>query len=351
MSLSRMALHLNLSITTVSRALGGHSDVSAITRLRVEAEALRIGYRPHEGARRLRKGRADAVGLILPTGIGRFDDPFFLRLLSAVGPALAEAGLDLLVSSAPPGEAELAAYRHMVEGRKVDAFLLARMRARDPRVDYLQTEAVPFVAHGRGASRHPYAFVDTDGTAIVAQATTRLIDFGHRDIAFLAAVGDLSFSIAREAGWRQALTEAGLPATAIFRAEPTEAGGFDAMHSLLRSVAPGNVQVSAVVCATERMTVGVLHALAETGLRAGRDLSVIGFDDHAFSAHTAPPLTTIAQPIEAAGRRMVAMLTQILAGTEPKTLFEIMPAHLIARASDGPAVETNRIETLTGQTP
>ena len=245
----------------------------------------------------------------------------------------------------------------MVEGRKVDAFLLARMRARDPRVDYLQTEAVPFVAHGRGASRHPYAFVDTDGTAIVAQATTRLIDFGHRGIAFIAAVGDLSFvrdlsfSIAREAGWRQALTEAGLPATAIFRAEPTETGGFDAMHSLLRSVAPGNVQVSAVVCATDHMAVGVLHALAETGLRAGRDLSVIGFDDHAFSAHTAPPLTTIAQPIEAAGRRMVAMLTQILAGAEPKTLFETMPAHLIARASDGPAVETNRIETLTRQTP
>ena len=73
-----MALHLNLSITTVSRALGGHSDVSAITRLRVEAEALRIGYRPHEGARRLRKGRADAVGLILLTGIGRFDDPNLL---------------------------------------------------------------------------------------------------------------------------------------------------------------------------------------------------------------------------------------------------------------------------------
>ncbi len=350
MSLSRISRKLDLSITTVSRALGGHSDVSSATRARVEAEALRIDYRPHEGARRLRRGRADAVGLILPTGIGRFDDPFFLRLLSAVGPALAEAGLDLLVSSAPPGDAELAAYRHMVEGRKVDAFLLARMRVRDARVDYLQNAAVPFVAHGRSSSKRPYAFVDTDGTQVVAQATSRLIGFGHRSIAFLAASGDLSFSIARESGWRQALTEAGLIATAIFQAEPTEAGGFDAMHALLCSVAPGDLQVSAVVCATDRMAVGVLHALAETGLRAGRDISVIGFDDHAFSTHTAPPLTTIAQPIEAAGRRMVAMLTQILAGADPETLFEIMSAQLIARASDGPAAEQSRIETTKGQT-
>ena len=337
MSLARISRTLGLSITTVSRALGGHADVSVATRARVESEAARIGYRPNQDARRLRLGRADAVGLILPTGAGRFDDPFFLRLLSAVGPALAAIGLDLLVSAVPPGAAEMAAYRHMVESRRVDGFLVARTRAEDPRLAYLQKTGMPFVAHGRSEAARPYAHVDTDGTAAVALATRRLIGFGHRDIAFINAAGGFNFARQREAGWRSALGAAGLSASLLRSAEPHVAGGFAAMHALLRSAVP----VTAILCATDRIAVGVLHALSETGLRAGRDVSVIGFDDHAFSAHTDPPLTTISQPVEQAGMRMVAMLVELLAGADPAGLAEIMPALLVARASDGPVGPTH----------
>ena len=202
--------------------------MSATTGLRVQLEILRIGYCPYECTRWLRRWRADAVGLILLPGFGRFEDPFFLRLLSAVGRALAKAEADLPVSSAPPGKAALAAYRHMVQGREVDA--------------------------------RP-------------------------------------------------------PACALW---------------------------------TRRWT--VFRRKMSPSWRAGRDLPVIGFDDHAFSSHTAPPLTTIAQPIGAVGRRMVVILTQILAGAEQKMFFEIMPAHLIARASDGSAAQTSRIEILRTQT-
>ena len=70
---------LGLSVTTVSRALGGFPEVSAATRARVLAEAARIGYRPNQIARRLRHGRSEAIGLVLPAEPGQFDDPFFLR--------------------------------------------------------------------------------------------------------------------------------------------------------------------------------------------------------------------------------------------------------------------------------
>ena len=340
MSLTQISQVLGLSVTTVSRALGGYSDVAAATCARVRAEAARIGYRPHVGARKLRLGRADAVGLILPTGAGRFDDPFFLRLISGVGPALATAGLDLLVSAAPPGDSEMRAYRHMVEGRRVDGFLLARMRDQDKRVAYLQAMNLPFVAHGHTEALRPYAFVDTDGASAVAAATRRLIGFGHREIAFIGAGGGLNFSTIREAGWRLALSEVGLATSLIHHQEATETGGFTAMHDLLRSAAA----VSAVVCATDRIAVGVLHALAETALRAGRDIAVIGFDDHAFSAHTDPPLTTIAQPIEEAGRRMVAMLVALFGGADPRDLSEIMPTMLISRTSDARPHNPNAAE-------
>jgi LacI family transcriptional regulator len=283
------------------------------------------------------------VGLILPTGIGEFDDPFFLRLLSAIGPALADAGLDLLVSAAPPGEPELRAYRHMVESRRVDGFLLARTRAHDPRVAYLQQAGVSFVAHGRSQTAHPFAYVDTDGMAAMAEATRRLIGFGHRRIGFISASGGLNFAAHREAGWRDVMQRSGLACDLFGADEPDEAGGFRATHSLLASAR----DVSALITATDRMAAGSLHALAETGLRAGRDISLIGFDNHRFTAHTDPPLTTISQPIEQAGERMVAMLLSLFAGGDPSELHEILPATLIPRDSDGPiitqAASTSRI--------
>ncbi len=66
MSLKAIAAELGISVTTVSRALGGFSDVSASTRARVEAEARRRGYRPNTPARRLKTGKTDAVGFGLP---------------------------------------------------------------------------------------------------------------------------------------------------------------------------------------------------------------------------------------------------------------------------------------------
>ena len=76
MSLSRIATALGLSVTTVSRALGGYRDVAEATRQRVEAEAQRIGYRANATARRLQGGRSDAVGVVLPTG--SFQTPYGL---------------------------------------------------------------------------------------------------------------------------------------------------------------------------------------------------------------------------------------------------------------------------------
>jgi LacI family transcriptional regulator len=92
-----------------------------------------------------------------------------------------------------------------------------------------------------------------------------------------------------------------------------------------------------VLCATDRLAVGALHAVSHAGLRVGRDISLIGYDDLPMASCTEPPLTTIEQPVFRAGARMVAMLVALLGGADPATLREVWPARLIPRASDGPA--------------
>jgi LacI family transcriptional regulator len=335
LSLARIAWSLGLSVTTVSRALGGYDDVAPSTRQRVLDEAARINYRPNNAARRLRLGRAEAIGMVLPTEQGQFEDPFFLRMLSAVGPRLAAAGLDLLVSAAPPGQDEMRIYRHMVEGRRVDGMLLARTRRHDERISYLLDRALPFVAHGRTEETRPYAHLDIDGAQAMADATNRLIGLGHGHIGLINAPDRYMFAHHREAGWRHALRAAGLATGPVRQGEPTEDNGFRLMGELLREAPPP----TAVLCATDRFAVGALHALAFAGLRAGRDVSVIGYDNASVATYTDPPLTTIEQPMTRAAERMVEMLLDLIGGADPAGMAEIWPARLLARASDGPCAE------------
>jgi LacI family transcriptional regulator len=333
MSLAKIAANLGISITTVSRALGGYADVASATRQRVQDEAQRLRYRPNENARRLRRGRADAIGIIVPAAPGDFGDPFFLRMLAAIGPALAQANLDMLVTTARPGAEELRAYRQMVETRKVDGLLLARTRRRDERISYLLDHGMPFVAHGRAAETRPFAWLDIDGEAACKAATERLVGLGHRRIGLINAPAIYSFAHHREAGWHAALWAAQLPPGPIAHVEPSEEAGFVAARSMLRDAAPP----SAILCATDRLAVGCLHALADAGLRAGRDVSVIGYDNLPVATYTDPPLTTIAQPIERAAARMVEMLLALIGGAAPDGMQELWQAELIQRASDGPA--------------
>ena len=331
MSIRTLANNLGLSVTTVSRALAGYTDVAATTRERVQREAARSGYQANPVARRLRTGRSGTVGIVVPAEQGTFDQ-FFLAMLGAIGPLLSRAGLDLVLMGAPPGDSELHAYSQLVEQHRVDGIVLARTRRDDARIRYLQERGVPFVAHGRSETRSGFAFLDIDGEAAFAQATQRLIEFGHDNIALINAPGHYTFAHHRAAGWRNTLAAGGLPPGTMLEAEAAEEHGFRLMQQLLALRRPP----TAVLCATDRMAVGALHALASTGLRAGRDVSVIGYDDLPIASYTDPPLTTLEQPISRMAQRLVEMLLALLGGAEPSAFAEVWPARLIARQSDGP---------------
>jgi LacI family transcriptional regulator len=348
MSLREIAAALGLSVTTVSRALAGHGDVAAPTRARVAAEADRRGYSPNPLASRLRRGRSEAVAVVVPAEPGHFNDPFFTELLLGLGEALSAVDLELLVCAARPGAEEMKAYRRLVEGRRVDGVVLARMRVEDERAAWLQARGFPFVCHGRTQAPRPVAGVDTDGEAAVAAATRRLIELGHRRIAMIGALSAYSFARDREAGWRRALAAARLAPGPLLAAEPSEEEG----HRLAGAMLAARDAPTAIVCATDRLAIGALAAIAGAGLRAGRDVSVIGFDDLPAASWTDPPLTTIRNPARPMAKRLVEMLCAIIGGRAPGEFAELFDAPLVPRASDGPppraASRPRRTGTLQG---
>ena len=335
MNLEALARLLGLSKTTVSRALAGYPDVSAKTRDRVLDAARHHGYQPNPFAQGLRSGRTSQVGVVVPANAGGASSPFFLDLLLSASQSLADRGFDLLLTSAPMGEAETLALRRLVEVRRADAVIVGQTRRHDARVGYLLDRGVPFVCHGRTEESRPYAFVDLDGERAFRTACERLLELGHRRIAYVGASAEIyTYAAHRRAGYEAGLRSAGIAPdpTLIVEGEGGEALGRAAVAELLqRAEAP-----SAFLCATDLEAVGALHAIAAAGLVAGRDVSVIGHDDLPLSRHTDPPLTTWSQAYAAIGVRLVEILVELLAGSRPADHGEIWTTELVNRASVGP---------------
>jgi LacI family transcriptional regulator len=332
-NLKLLAKSLGLSITTVSRALDGYSDVAPATRKRVQAAAQAMNYRPNPAARSLRRRKAEAVAVTLPTEPGKFGPPIFLNMLAACGQRLAEEGLDLMLLPTAGRAGEMDTYRRLLDGRRADAVIVVRTRLEDERVAFLKERGIPFVTHGRTARSDEHAFIDGDGAAGFRDAARQLASFGHRRIAHIAAPQDLTFAHLRRKGWLKGLEEAGDGEPIEYTAQPTEAGGYEAAQWLLQQSAPP----TALLCATDSMAIGALSALKERGFTAGREIAVIGHDNLPSAAFTDPPLSSMEIAAPDVGRQLAEMLIARLGGREAGELQTILPVRQVPRATHGPA--------------
>ena len=204
-TLKTIAEATGYSVTTVSRALAGYSDVAERTRKLIVETAEQLGYQPNITARQLRQKRTNTVGLILPTFSPRFSDPFFSELLAGIGNQAALSRYDLLISTQAPGPDELEAYRRIAGGQRVDGLLIVRAREQDPRIKYLQEIGLPFVVFGRSHLDQDYPYVDVNGELGLHVLTKHFIGLGHRRIGYISAPPDLTFAHLRLSGYRRAL--------------------------------------------------------------------------------------------------------------------------------------------------
>jgi LacI family transcriptional regulator len=333
-TLKDLAEKLDLSITTVSRALAGYGDVAEATRKRVQQAATEMGYVPDVTARRLQSGRTDTIGFVIPTFGPRFSDPYFSELLAGIGNEAARHNFDLLVSTrAPDTPEEDAAYQHMIEGRLVDGLLVVRTRVRDRRIAYLGRVGFPFVAFGRSDLEVDFPYVDEDGFQGFELVTQHLIDHGHRRLAFISAPQDLMFCTHRRSGLEAALQRNGLclPPEYCITSDLTQRGGYAAMNQLL-DLSP---RPTAVVACNDLMALGAISAAQRRGLTVGRDIALTGFDDIPLAENAQPPLTTVRQPIYDIGRQISNMLIRLIRGEELAERHVLLQPQLVVRESSG----------------
>ncbi len=342
MKLRDLARHLNLSSSTVSRALNGYADVNAETRARVQKEAERQGYIPHPAGLKLRTGRTDMICVILPRPQVQFATPFFLDILTGVDEVLSPTRFELIVTAVRERDDETATFRRIVESRRVDGLIFGRTRTRDARIAYLLEREFPFVALGRSGNDRRFAFIDIDHETSGRIAAERLAAAGHCRIALINTLREFNYSRLCAKGFAAGLaaSRVALDESLIVNADMTEESGFAAMRALFAMCPPP----TAVVCGNDMLAFGALRAIRAAGLQPGSDIGVIGCDDHPLARTTAPPLTSFAAPVRAAGAQAARMLLQLIDGASPDRLQEVWEPQLVARASDGGAPPRSRVK-------
>ena len=334
MNIQELAAELRLSVSTVSKALNGRPDVSAATRERVQQAARIYGFTPDPAARRLRTQMTETVAFVISGAQTAFANPFFVDMLVGVNEVMDSRGYQVIVASARSAETEIDLFKRLIERRRIDALMFGRTRRQDERTAFLLERDIPFVTFGRSEASDDFAYVDIDHRVVGRAACARFIALGHRRIALLHAQEHLMSSHLERLGYEEALRAAGIEFDPALRVEAqmTEQAGAAAARTLLELPDPP----TAFVCGHDLIALGVTRAASETGKVPGRDIGVIGGDNHPIGRYVQPALTTFTADTDRAGRKMAEMLLERLAGKPARELQEVWAPELIVRASDGP---------------
>jgi DNA-binding LacI/PurR family transcriptional regulator len=283
-----------VSQSTVSRVLNDRVTtvpIAAVTRERVLEAADRLGYRPNPLARGLRGAKTMLLGIIVREIAG----PFFAPAVEAVSMRARERHYNVVLGSAHSQADEAIELHAVLETRHCDGIiLLGDMRDQPRLLEDLAASRVPVVALWQGGPLPGVDTVNVDNRAGVAAAVDHLASLGHRRFGFIGESlhGDVR---ERRAAFVDRLIELGMrPLDAHIVPAVTDPGaGVEAFRRLMELPEPP----TAVVTATDNLAIGVLHAAHSIGLAIPAQVSVVGFDDIPLAAFTAPPLTTVHNPI------------------------------------------------------
>lgn len=320
-----VAQRAGVSQSTVSRVLTGDSRVRSETRQRVQKALDELNYTPNVAARTMKTGRTGAVGVV----ISRLTNPFYPELLDAVGQALVESKLHMVVWNAETG-GEADAARALRE-RSVDGLILATATEESAPLWSNFAGSAPIVLINRTVQSLPFDQVAGDQTSGAAAVARFFIDHGRDRIGVITAPSIPSTTVEREGGFLSALSGAGgiVPHGVVRTSAISHEEGRQAMSFLLRQAQ----QPKAVFCVSDLLAVGALDAIREFNVQAPEDVWVVGFDDIALASWGSYRLTTVRQPVMEMARRGLQALQRRL--DEPDMPAEILrlPTRLIIRDS------------------
>ena len=326
-----LARALNISVATISRALKDDPVVSKKTKKKIMDLAEEMGYRSNHFARNLRNRKTFMIGVIIP----RVNSYFMSTVIAGIEKVTNEAGYNLIISqSSESAEKEVLSVKTMFNNR-VDGLLvsLAYDTTDTSHFELFQRRSIPFLFFDRVAEDNRWTNVLIDNRKAGYEATSHLIAQGCRRIVHLTADSKSNVYIDRFLGYRQALSDNGIPYAdeLLIRNTLTQEAGADAA-AIIRGM---KHRPDGVFVANDNCAVGCLLALKRGGIRIPEEIAIVGFNNDPVSTVVEPNLTTINYPGYEMGVVAARNLIHHLSGMSSidSTNTILLKADLIVRAS------------------
>lgn len=320
----------NVSIATVSRSLAEPEKVSDKTREKVMRAVESSGYVVNTLAQNFRRRRSNTVIVMVPD----IANPFFANIIQGIEKVASSHKYRVLLGDTQGDQGRERAYGELVTQKQADGIIcLGRnipFAYRSGRKS-LDPTWPPIVMACEYHGEIAVPSVCIDNVAAAAELVEYLIGLGHRKIAYINGPKDSVLCQDRFQGFNDALKVNNVSVNKLWLAqgEFTLASGYGAMKVLLGK----KERPTAVFCANDEMAIGAMQACRDEGLTIPDDMSIVGFDDIVFAEYTSPRLTTIHQPRNEIGERVMTLMLEILAGNAPEINRVLLSHKLIVRES------------------
>lgn len=332
MNIKDIARLSGVGVSTVSRVINNHSDVKESTREKVKKVIEESNYIPNNSARILKQNSSNNIGVLV---MGVFN-PLFSQMTNVIGNIINSSKYTMIFEQNDyTKEDDFDTLQSLIKEKRLQGVICLGGNFNSLKRSSLKALGVPIVLTSVNTiideDKDGYSSVGVDNEKAGYTATRYLIDLGHKDIAIMIGrKKDLGISNCRLMGYRRALSETNI----CYNENNVLEGDYNSKtaYNLMREYLKNNKKTTAVFAISDFMAIGIAKAIVDSGLKIGRDISLIGFDGMDVSEFYNPGITTISQPkIEIAEKSANVLLDLIRNSSENKHI--VLDTKLIERNS------------------
>ncbi|HKO82254.1 MAG TPA: LacI family DNA-binding transcriptional regulator [Chitinophagaceae bacterium] len=330
-NIKELASELNLSVSTISKALHDSYEISDKTKRRVLEAAARLNYVPHPYASSLRGRKSKTIGIVIP----EVADSFFSLAINGIESVAKEKGYHVLICLTHESFENEKDILKEFQGGRVDGVLMSvsKETAQSDHINDLMSNGVPLIFFDRICEDVETAKITTNDFESGYNATKHLIDQGCHKIAFLSISDSLSISNKRLEGYLLALKDHQLKedkSQIILCTNDAKQN-----YELVKNLMERKTKPDGIVASVEKLTTPVYKACADLNLNIPADVKVVCFSNLETASILNPSLTTITQPAFEMGKTAASLLFNSLEKTNPDLAKDclVIPSELIVRNS------------------
>ncbi|XMO84971.1 LacI family DNA-binding transcriptional regulator [Algibacter sp. AS12] len=330
-TLKQLAKELNVSISTVSKALNNSEEIGEETVRRVKELANLYNYRPNKVALSLKNNKTKTIGVIIPNILNRF----LAKVLFGIEREASKHGYNIITCISNESLAKEKESLQFLANGSVDGFILSvsQESQMNNEVDHFKNtikQGLPIVMFDRVAHDVMCDKVIVDDFDATYNATKSLIEEGRKKIVFISNINDISVGKLRERGYNKAILETGKLEALVLKIKKK-----DDTAKKIKSFYKKNKNIEGVIAADSSSGIIALNTAVNLGLRVPKDISVIAFASKSDSNHTIPRLTTIRQHAKVIGTHAAELLINRMqnTGVEKDMKTKIIKTSLIKNNS------------------